>query len=123
MAYIPQGAKWYLAEIVQQIVVDGDDSSLVHVNLTLIRADSPEEAYERSLEVGRQGEMAYQNTDGKTVAITFRGLRNLHVIHEQLEHGSEILHEEIRDLSESDVTDLLRSKAHLNIFRPRVNVD
>ena len=45
MAFIPADAKWYLAEIVEQISVEGDPRSVIHTNLVLVRADSPDEAY------------------------------------------------------------------------------
>ena len=108
MAYIPKDTKWYLADIVEEIQVQDEDTRLVHINLTLIRADLREEAYERSLEVGKQGEVIYQNNDGKTVTVVFRGLRNLYVIYEELEHGSEILYELKEDISEGQIVELLR---------------
>lgn len=55
MGYIPKSAKWYLADIVQQITVEGDPRSVVHTNLVFVRADSPEEAYEKALELGADG--------------------------------------------------------------------
>ena len=117
MAWIPEDAKWYLADIVEEFQVEDEATSLVHVNLTLIRADLPEEAYEHSVEVGKQHETVYQNTDGKTVTVVFRGLRNLHVIYEPLEHGSEILYERKEDITEEQIAKLLRSKAELSVFR------
>ncbi len=41
MTYIPQNAKWYLADIVLEITVQDDRENIVHVNLTLIRANAP----------------------------------------------------------------------------------
>jgi hypothetical protein len=35
VAYIPKSAKWYLAEIVQQITVESDPRNVVHTNLVL----------------------------------------------------------------------------------------
>jgi hypothetical protein len=119
VAFIPEDAKWYLAEIVQEFQVEDEDTSLVFINFILIRADSPEEAYERSLEEGRHHEYTDLNTDGKRVKSIFRGLHNLHVIHDELEHGSEIIYERREDLSEEQVQKLVRSKADLNVFRPR----
>ncbi len=117
MAYIPKDAKWYLADIVEEFQVQDEETSLVNIILTLIRADSPEEAYQRSLEIGKQSEMSYQNTVGKTVTVIFRGLRNLHVIYEELEHGSEILYELKEDITEGQIASLLRPKAELSVFR------
>jgi hypothetical protein len=52
MGYIPEDAKWYLAEIVEEITVEEDSRNVVHRNLHLIRADSPEEAYRKAIELG-----------------------------------------------------------------------
>ncbi|MEP7293014.1 MAG: DUF4288 domain-containing protein [Chloroflexota bacterium] len=119
MAFIPEDAKWYLADIVQEFQIEDEASSLVWINLILIRADSPEEAYERSLEEGNSHNSTYLNTDGKRVSSVFRGLRNLYVIIDKLEHGSELIYEEKDDLNEEQVQKLLRSKSELSVFTPR----
>lgn len=118
MAFIPKDAKWYLADIVQELQIESEQTSLVYINLTLIRADSPDEAYERSLEVGTETEHVYQNTDGQTVRVIFRGLRNLYVIYEELEHGREILYERLEGVTEAEISKLIRSKADLSVFTP-----
>ena len=46
MGYIPANAKWWLADIIVEFTVEGTEGNLVHYKLTLVRADSPEEAYE-----------------------------------------------------------------------------
>jgi len=95
MAYIPQNAEWYIAEIVEEVTVEGDPRNVVHRDLVLIQARSPEEAYDRTIEVGKQGESAYQNPAGKHVAIKFRGSCELSVVHDDLEHGAELRYREI----------------------------
>jgi hypothetical protein len=90
MGYIPKDTKWYLADIVQEITVEGDPRNVVHTNLVLIRADSPEEAYEKAMELGTAGDQSWENADGKRVTFRFRGLRELNVIHDELEHGAEL---------------------------------
>lgn len=113
MKYIPPGAKWFLADIVMETTVQDEPGNLVHINLTLIRASSLAEAYERSLQVGQESESTYQNLDGKMVTRRFRGLRNLNVIHEELEHGSEIAYDELEDQDENHIQGLLRSREEL----------
>lgn len=117
MGYIPPGAKWYLAEIVEEITVEGS-SNVVHTNTVLIRADSPEEAYERAVEVGTSGELSYENLDGKSVTIRFRGLYDLNVIHYELEHGAELTYFEEVNLDESAIEKLVTPKEELGVFRP-----
>src|SRR5580658_4503571 len=90
MAYIPESAKWYLAEIVEQITVEGDPRNVVHTNLVLVRADSPDEAYQKAIELGTAGDASFENPDGKWVTFRFRGLHDLNVIYDELEDGAEL---------------------------------
>ena len=75
MAFIPSDAKWYVAELIEEIRVEGDARNVVHRNLVLVGADSPEEAYQRALDIGSEHEATYDNLEGKKVTIAFRGLR------------------------------------------------
>ena len=118
MAYIPENAKWYLATLVEEITVDGETTNIIHKNLVLVRADSPEQAYERAHELGTQAELEYENPGGKTVRVKFRGLNTLNVIHEELEDGAELQYEELRGLSADEVEGLIRRKEDLPVFRP-----
>jgi hypothetical protein len=118
-AYVPENAKWYLAEIVEEIRVKGERKNVIHINMNLLRADSPEEAYEKAIELGKDSEISYENTDGKLVTIRFRGLRDLWVIIDQLEHGAELAYEEWVGRSEKQIAKLIRSKEQLYLFHPR----
>jgi uncharacterized protein DUF4288 len=118
MGYILKAAKWYLADIVEQITVEGDPRNVIHTNRVLVRADSPEEAYQKALELGAAGEQVYENIDGKSVTIRFRGLRDLNVIHGELEHGTELLYSEDMELDESAIREWVTPKERLGVFRP-----
>jgi hypothetical protein len=117
MGFIPEGAKWYLANIVEEITVEGESRNVVHTNLILIRADSPEEAYQKAIELGTAGEQAYKNIDGKRVTFRFRGLRDLNVIHDELEHGAELSYTEDVAVDESTIREWVAPKEELGIFR------
>jgi hypothetical protein len=49
MGFVPEGAEWYLAQVVIEFVVEGDARNVVHVNYLLVRAQSPDEAYQKAL--------------------------------------------------------------------------
>lgn len=117
MAYIPPNAEWYIAEIVQEITVEGDARNVVHRNLVLIKASSPEDAYSRSIELGQEGEGTYQNPAGRTVDCKFRGLSELNVVHEKLEHGTELTFWENLSVTENQIAKWVKSKEQLNVFR------
>jgi hypothetical protein len=118
MAYIPENAKWYVATMVEEITVEGDSRNVVHKNYILIRGDSPEDAYEKAYELGKKSDVSYENPKGRLVQIKFRGLSELNVIYDELEHGAELLYEELLGLPEEQVEALLRSKKDLGVFQP-----
>lgn len=118
-AYIPPDARWYLAEIILEHRVQNDPDNVVHINLHLVEAGSPEETYGKAIELGRAGENAFQNTDGGEVRTVFRGLRSLNVVHEELEDGAELAYDEYIGLSEEDLLLTVRSKDELGVFAPR----
>jgi hypothetical protein len=93
VAYVPADAKWWLADLIVEFTFEGEVGNLVHYNLTLVRADSAEEAYSKSLRRGAENESTYTNSEGKLVTVRFRGLRNLYVISDDLEDGAELLYQ------------------------------
>jgi hypothetical protein len=119
MAYIPQDARWYLANVVLEHAVEGDPRNVVQVNLHLIEADSPERAYEKAIALGHASEQVYANPDGREVRVTFRGLRDLNVIHDQLEDGAELAYEESTGVPEDRLSTWLRLKDQLSVFSER----
>ena len=118
MSYIPKDARWYLAEIVMEIAVEGDPRNVVHMDTTLVRANSPNEAYDRAQELGTQGETRYPNSFGRMVTIRFRGLRSLEVIPDELEHGAELTYSERVGVPEEEIARLITAKERLGVFRP-----
>lgn len=118
MAYVPDDAHWFLATMVEEIRVEGSKRNVVHINYVIIEADSPEDAYQRAIKMGKQAKQSYVNERGKKVTVRFRGLRNLDVIYEPLEHGCEIMFREKLGVSESAIRKLLASKKQLELFRP-----
>ena len=118
-SWIPKDTKWYLADIVMEFKVGNDTGNTVHRNLTLVRADSPEEAYEKALLLGKDQEIIYDNTDGEQVTVSFRGLHDLNVIYDEFEHGAEILYTEYEDISSETLTKMITSKEQLSVFAPR----
>jgi hypothetical protein len=119
MGYIPKNAKWYLADLIVQMRVEGESRSLIHINSILVRADSPEEAHQKALDLGREEERDYENTDRKAVSVIFRGLEDLNVIHDELEHGAELIYQEKVGLTEDQIRARVKSKLHLGVFAPR----
>src|SRR5260370_3823593 len=118
MAHIPPEAQWYVAELVVEITVEDDPRNVVHKNLVLIRADSPEEAYEKALSLGREAETFYENPAGKQVRFKFRGLSELNVIQDELDHGAELLYEQKVEVSDEEIKRWVLPKELLAVFQP-----
>jgi len=76
MGDMPKVAEWYIAELVMEITVEGAKSNVVHRNLTLVRARTPEEAYEKGICFGHKKENSYENPEGRMVGHRFRGISN-----------------------------------------------
>ena len=109
--------KWYLAELVEEIQIDGEDENVVHNNLVLIHADSPEEAYKKAMARGSAINDTYEISPGKKVVSTFRGLSDLNPILDELEDGATIAYEELTDLSEEEISDMVTEKDLLGAFQ------
>ncbi len=118
MAFIPADARWYIAEVILEHHVEDDPRNVVHVNIHLIEAASPDEAYAKALALGRKSEADYENTAGGTVRVVFRGLRNLNVVHEALEDGAEILYEKHVSVPEDRLRTMTKRQNALSVFSP-----
>ena len=109
VGHIPADATWYIGELVEEITVAGDHRNVVHRNFTLIRADSPEEAYQKALKFGEQGQTSYDNPQGQRVEIKFRGIADLDVIHDELQDGAELMFYSQVGLNEEELQRLIRT--------------
>jgi hypothetical protein len=118
MGFIPNDARWYLADLVFEYLIEDEPNNLVHVNLHLIEADSPDRAYDKALALGRKAEHQYDNTDGKQVRVVFRGLRELTVIHDCLEDGAELSFGESVGVPEEKLREWIPLKERLGVFAP-----
>ena len=123
MSYIPEDARWFIADMVEVINVEDDPRNIVHINTLLIEANTPELAYERAMELGNESNSTYHNPDGKQVTIAFRGLSRLNVIYDELEHGAELFYDELIDLPETKIAALLTDKQNLSVFKPFRTLD
>ena len=120
MGYVPKDARWYWADIVLEHTIEGEPRNVVHVNMHLIQADSPELAYKKAMALGRASKMSYLNSEGRHVRVKFCGLRQLDVIHDGLVDGEEITYTEIIDMPKAELQALRTPKHKLNVFRKDV---
>ena len=106
-----------LGRYVLEITVE-EPRNVVHTNLVLIRADSPEEAYQKAMGLGRGSDQSYENPDRKLITFRFRGLRDLNVIHDELGHGTELIYSEDIGMDETSIQKWVTPKDELSVFTP-----
>ncbi len=111
--------KWYLAELIQEIRAADSDTSLIHINWVLVNASDAEEAYTKSLQFGQDYNFEQFDAEGILVTVTFRGLRGLVEIYEDLEDGAEIAYDEMEEVTDAEIEKLITPKDQLAVFLPR----
>ena len=117
MAYIPDRADWFHAEVVVEHRVEDDPRNVVHINLILIKAATADEAYEKAMTMGAEAESEYLNPAGKQVQTVFVGIASLGAVHDSLEDGVEIRYEELVDVSTQELSSMVKQKHELGAFR------
>jgi len=117
MNSIREDTEWYIAEVVMEITVRGATRNAIHLNLILISAISPEEAYRKATRFGYQAETSYENPSGQTVEIRFRGIARLdEAVDGTLEDGSELIFEERFGVSPTEIEKMIPPKHNLAVF-------
>lgn len=109
---------WYMAEMIQQLKADGEESHTVYINFLLINAESSEAAYQRAIEVGEELIFDYASKNTHVQSL-FRGLRNLTKIQGTLEHGAILYQEKRENLPHESVAKMVKNKEKLNVFASR----
>lgn len=89
MGYVPGDARWWLADCVIAITLEGKKRVVRQIDRLLVNAVSAESAYEEALELGRASSLDYRNEAGMRVRVRFLGLANVIVLHDGVEHGTE----------------------------------
>lgn len=105
---------FYIAELVQECRVEGYATSLVWVNIHIVKADSPKEAYAKAFKLGKSHNQRYKaGQDERSARWIFRGIRDLIPIYEKIEDGAEILFEAHERMTEKRIRKMLRRKSDI----------
>jgi hypothetical protein len=87
MSNSPGTDRWYIAELTEEVTLEGDAQNLVHKKTRVIFADSPEDAYEKALAMITEHELAYLNEHHKAIRTRFWGLRELTLSNEDMDRA------------------------------------
>ncbi len=91
---VPPESQWYIGEIIEEITVEGEPRNIVHRNVKLLYANSPEEAYGKAHALGKETEINHLDPERKLVRTRFWGLAELNVVHDDLKRGAALYYEE-----------------------------
>jgi len=84
----PEAAsRWYIAELTEEVTLEGDPSNVVHKKTRVIFADSPQDAYEKALTMITEHEVGYINEHHKAIRTRFLGLRELNLSNEDMDRA------------------------------------
>ncbi len=114
---------WYVARVLVRFEYYDEDKSNLNrrckawINQILIKAGSPEEAYEKALEHGKLHEAgeAWDDT-GRKGSWQFEGLTSLLPIYDELEDGTEISWHEYENRAVKKVKSWALPKDELEVF-------
>jgi hypothetical protein len=108
---------WFLATLIMEIVISDDARNVVHRNVFLISACSPEEAYTKALKLGHDNEVMYDNPAGGQVRHSFRGVAQLEALVDgEPVDGAELTFEEYVGVHEDEIRGFVRCKERLRAF-------
>lgn len=85
MSELSQPGRWYVAELIEELAIEGDPCNPVHTQTRVIFADSPQDAYEKALSLIMENEISYRSQDQRCVQTRFWGLRELNLVDEDPE--------------------------------------
>jgi hypothetical protein len=80
-------ARWYIAELTEEVTLEGDPQNFVHKKTRVIFADSPQDAYDKALAMITEHEVGYINEHHKAIRTRFWGLRELSLSNEDMDRA------------------------------------
>lgn len=79
--------RWYIAELTEEVTLEGDPQNLVHKKTRVIFADSPQDAYEKALSMITEHEISYLHQHHRAIRTRFWGLRELNLTNEDMDRA------------------------------------
>jgi hypothetical protein len=87
MANSPEASRWYVAELTEEVTLEGDPLNVVHKKTRVIFADTAEDAYEKALSMITEHELGYLSEHKRAVRTRFWGLRELDLSNEDMDRA------------------------------------
>jgi hypothetical protein len=117
MADSSETARWYIAELVEELILDANVRNVIHRKTRVIFADSEEDAYEKALSLSSEHELTYLNQTHKTAQTRYWSLNELNLLQDSQpqppQQKSVLPHYRSSDqLTPAQVTLLMSMQAH-----------
>lgn len=80
MADSPDAPRWYIAELVEELILGGNVRNVIHRKTRLIFADTHDDAYEKALTLSTEHEITYLNQMHESSQTRFWGLSELNLL-------------------------------------------
>jgi hypothetical protein len=80
MADSSEIARWYIAELVEELILDGNIRNVIHRKTQVIFADSHFDAYEKALSLSTAHEIGYLNQTHKLAQTRYWGFNELNLL-------------------------------------------
>lgn len=77
MADAPHHARWYIAELIEELILGGNVRNVIHRKTRVIFADSEEDAYDKALSLSTEHEVTYLNQKHDYGQTRYWGLNEL----------------------------------------------
>ena len=96
---------WYIVEIIEKCepIERNEKQELRRVitwgNHHLIKASSPEKAFDKAVKIGKEGEYKFLNSDNLEMEWIFVGIGELLPIYEDIEDGAELMWNDYGNIS------------------------
>jgi hypothetical protein len=101
MADSPQEARWYIAELTEEVAFEGSPRpDVIHRRTRLIFADSAEDAFEKALSLCAEHEPSYLNQNHPGALLRYWGLKEVNL--EEKSDGESNAAERRRGFRKSD---------------------
>ena len=110
---------WYIVEIIEKCepVDRNEKQDLRRVttwgNHHLIKASSPEKAFDKAVKIGKESEYKFTNTDKVQMEWIFVGIADLIPIYEDIEDGAEIMWTDYGFISNRRIKRMPRTKLEI----------
>ena len=80
MADSPDSPRWYIAELVEELILGGNVRNVIHRKTRVIFADTHDDAYEKALSLSAEHEITYLNQKHASSQTRFWGLTELDLL-------------------------------------------